>query len=188
MCAVLRINSCPAITTGPFRPWSDTDDRLVSFYSPRQMSYWLLKSEPSTFSIDDLAGRPGKRDFWDGVRNYQARNFLREMSKGDLAFFYHSSAEDKGIAGIVKIVAEAYPDATAFDPKDHHYDPKSDPEKPVWYGVDIKLERKLKRLIPLAELKARRELAGMLLLRPGNRLSVTPVEKRHWDAILKMTA
>jgi len=151
------------------------------------MNYWLLKSEPSTFGIDDLAKRPGKRDGWDGVRNYQARNFLREMKKGDLAFFYHSSAEEgTGVAGIVKIVAEAHPDTTAFDPKDHHYDPKSDPDKPTWYRVDVKLERKFKRLIPLAELKARRELAGFRLLQPGNRLSVMPVEKKHWDAILKL--
>lgn len=145
-----------------------------------------MKSEPSTFSIDDLARRPGKRDCWDGVRNYQARNFLRAMKKGDLAFFYHSSAADTGIAGIVQIVAAAYPDPTAFDPKDHHYDPKSDPAKPVWDMVDVKLVRKLRQLIPLAALKARRELSGMTLLRPGNRLSVMPVEKKHWDAILKM--
>jgi predicted RNA-binding protein with PUA-like domain len=150
------------------------------------MNYWLMKSEPSTFSVDDLAKRPGKRDSWDGVRNYQARNFLRAMHKGDLAFFYHSSAENTGIAGIVKIVAEAYPDPTAFDPKDHHYDPKSDATRPVWYMVDVKLKRKLQRLIPLAELKARRELKGMTLLRPGNRLSVMPVEAKHWGAILKL--
>ncbi len=150
------------------------------------MNYWLMKSEPSTFSIDDLARRPGKRDFWDGVRNYQARNSLRAMKKGDLAFFYHSSADPTGIAGIVKIVGEARPDETAFDPGDHHYDPKSDPEKPVWFGVDIRLERKLSRVVTLAELKAQKSLRDMTVLRPGNRLSVMPVDRRHWDAVLKL--
>jgi predicted RNA-binding protein with PUA-like domain len=150
------------------------------------MNHWLLKSEPSTFSIDHLAKRPGRRDSWNGVRNYQARNFLREMTAGDLAFFYHSSAAETGIAGIVKIVSEPYPDPTAFDPQDDHYDPKSDATKPTWYVVDVKLERKLGRLILLAELKAQRSLAGMRLLRPGNRLSVMPVEQKHWDAILEL--
>jgi predicted RNA-binding protein with PUA-like domain len=150
------------------------------------MSYWLLKSEPSTFSIDDLAKRPGKRDSWDGVRNYQARNYLRDMKRGDLAFFYHSSAKQTGIAGIVKILAEAYPDPTAFDRGNDHYDPKSDPSRPVWYMVDVKLERRLRRLVLLAELKARRELADMILLRPGSRLSVMPVAEKHWRTILQM--
>ena len=150
------------------------------------MNYWLMKSEPSVFGVDDLARRPGKQDFWDGVRNYQARNFLRAMKKGDLAFFYHSNAEETGIAGIVKIVAEARPDKTAFDPKDDHYDAKSKSENPSWYGVDVKLERKLKRIITLQELKARRDLKGMTLLRPGTRLSVMPVDPSHWDAILKL--
>jgi predicted RNA-binding protein with PUA-like domain len=150
------------------------------------MNYWLLKSEPSTFSVDDLAKRPGQRDSWDGVRNYQARNYLRDMKRDDLAFFYHSSARETGIAGIVRIVTGAYPDATAFDPKDDHHDPKSDRTRPVWYVVDVKLERKLSRLIALAELKQQRTLAGMTLLRPGNRLSVMPVDKKHWDAILRL--
>jgi predicted RNA-binding protein with PUA-like domain len=150
------------------------------------MNYWLMKSEPTTFSIDDLAKRPGKRDFWDGVRNYQARNFLRAMKKGDLAFFYHSNAEPTGIAGVVKIVGEATVDETAFDPRDHHFDPKSKRDKPAWYGVDVKFERKLGRVITLAELKAQRALAGMQILQPGSRLSVTPVERKHWEAVLKL--
>src|SRR5581483_7570925 len=136
--------------------------------------------------IDDLAKRPGKRDSWTGVRNFQARNFLRDMKRGDLAFFYHSSAKDTGIAGIVEVVREAYPDPTALDPKNEYFDPKSDSENPLWYTVDVKLERKLGRLISLSELKERRELSGMRLLRRGNRLSVMPVEKQHWDAILKL--
>jgi len=151
-----------------------------------RVHHWLLKSEPSVFSIDDLATRPAERDAWDGVRNYQARNFLRAMQRDDLALFYHSSAKQTGVAGIVKIVTEAYPDRTAFDPSDAHYDPRSDPARPVWYAVDVKLERKLQRLIRLAELKARHELAGMTLLRPGNRLSVMPVEEKHWDVILRL--
>lgn len=145
-----------------------------------------MKSEPSSFSVEDLARRPGKREHWDGVRNYQARNFLRAMKKGDCAFFYHSSAEQTGIAGIVRIVAEAYPDVSAFNSKDDHYDPKSDPAKPTWFMVDVQLERKLRRLILLAELKARKGLKSMALLRPGNRLSVMPVEKKHWDEVLKL--
>jgi predicted RNA-binding protein with PUA-like domain len=150
------------------------------------MQYWLLKSEPSVFGIDDLARRPGKRDSWSGVRNFQARNFLRDMKRGDLGFFYHSSAKDTGIAGIVEVVREAYPDATALDRKNEYFDPKSQPDKPLWYTVDVRLERKLARLIPLSELKQQRALSGMRLLQRGNRLSVIPVEKQHWDAILKL--
>jgi predicted RNA-binding protein with PUA-like domain len=150
------------------------------------MQYWLLKSEPSVFGIDDLAKRPGKRDSWTGVRNFQARNFLRAMKRGDLGFFYHSSAKDTGIAGIVEVVREAYPDPTALDPKSEYFEPKSDPDKPLWYTVDVKLERKLSRLISLSELKEQSTLSGMRLLRRGNRLSVMPVEKQHWDAILKL--
>ena len=150
------------------------------------MQYWLLKSEPSVFGIDDLAKRPGKRDSWTGVRNFQARNFLRAMKRGDLAFFYHSSAKDTGIAGVVEVVREGYPDPTALDPKNEYFDPKSTPDNPLWYTVDVKLERKLQRLISLSELKEQSALSGMRLLRRGNRLSVMPVEKQHWDAILKL--
>ncbi len=150
------------------------------------MQYWLLKSEPSVFGIDDLAKRPGKRDSWTGVRNFQARNFLRAMKRGDLSFFYHSSAKDTGIAGIVEVVREAYPDPTALDSKNEYFDPKSTPDKPLWYTVDVKLERKLGRLISLSELKEQSALSGMRLLRRGYRLSVMPVEKQHWDSILKL--
>lgn len=150
------------------------------------MQYWLLKSEPSVFGIDDLAKRPGKQDSWTGVRNFQARNFLRAMKRGDLAFFYHSSAKDTGIAGIVEVVREAYADPTALDPKSEYFDPKSTPDNPLWYTVDVKLERKLGRLISLSELKQQSALSGMRLLRRGNRLSVMPVDKQHWDAVLKL--
>ena len=149
------------------------------------MSFWLLKSEPEVFSIDDLRSSPRKTTCWDGVRNYQARNFLRAMQVGDRAFFYHSNCAEPGIVGIVAIVREAYPDTTAFDRRDPHYDPKSDRQHPTWYMVDVKLVRKLERSISLTELKARANsaLAGLLLLRRGNRLSVLPVDEHHWNRI-----
>ena len=153
------------------------------------MSYWLMKSEPSTFSIDDLAGSPRKTTHWDGVRNFQARNFMRdEMRRGDLAFFYHSNCEEPGIVGIVKVVKTGYPDFTAFDPADKHYDPASDPAKPRWYMVDVQFQRKLEHAITLAALRehAARGLKGLALLRRGNRLSITPVSAAHWKFILRL--
>lgn len=153
------------------------------------MSHWLLKSEPSTFSIDDLAAQPGKTSAWDGVRNYQARNMLRDsIEKGDTAFFYHSSCALPGIAGTVRIVKAGYPDKTAFDPGHHHYDRDSKPGAPRWYVVDVKLERRFKRVIALDELRrhADGELSDLAVLRRGNRLSVTPVSQREWDFILAL--
>jgi len=153
------------------------------------MHYWLLKTEPSSFSVEDLAAAPRRTTAWDGVRNYQARNMLRdEVKKGDQAFLYYSSTEVPGIVAIMRIVKGGYPDLTAFDRKHHHYDAGSDPQKPRWYVVDVQLERRLARTIPLEELRthARRELKGMVLLRPGNRLSVTPVEAAHWKFILSL--
>ena len=151
------------------------------------MSYWLFKSEPAEFSIDDLAQRPEQTEPWDGVRNYQARNMMRDQMKcGDQAFFYHSNTEPPGIVGIVEIVREAYPDPTAFDSKDKHYDPKSKPDQPRWMMVDVKLVRKLSRLISLAELREQPELVDMPLVRRGNRLSVMPVESNQWQHILSM--
>ncbi len=150
------------------------------------MNYWLMKSEPSEFSIDDLKARPGKTECWDGVRNYQARNMMRHRMKiGDQAFFYHSNCKEPGIVGIVEIVREGYPDHTAFDPKDPHYDPKSDPGNPRWYMVDVKLKKIPKRPIPLRELRkyANTELDGLQLIRRGNRLSVMPVSATHWHFI-----
>jgi predicted RNA-binding protein with PUA-like domain len=152
------------------------------------MKYWLMKSEPDTFSIDDLSKRPKQTEAWDGVRNYQARNLMRDqMAIGDGVFFYHSSCPEPGIAGIAKIVSKGYPDPTQFDPKHPHYDAGSKPEEPRWYLVDVQLERKLKRLIPLAELREHEaELQGMLLLARGSRLSVQPVRAEHWRRILKL--
>lgn len=150
------------------------------------MNYWLMKTEPDSFRIDDLAGKPKKTEHWDGVRNYQARNMMRdEMKKGDLIFFYHSNCKEPGIVGIAKVVKEGYPDFTAFETKNNYYDPKSDPAKPRWYMVDVQLVRKLKRNISLQELKNYKSLADMPLLQRGNRLSVMPVSKKHWDFILK---
>jgi predicted RNA-binding protein with PUA-like domain len=151
------------------------------------MKYWLMKSEPDAFGIDDLAKCPGKKEHWDGIRNYQVRNMMRdEMKKGDEAFFYHSNCKEPGIVGIMKVVKEAYPDFTAFDPKSRYYDPKSDPANPRWLMVDVKLVRKFKRTVSLQELKNYKTLEDMLILRRGNRLSVTPVTKKHWDYILKL--
>jgi predicted RNA-binding protein with PUA-like domain len=150
-------------------------------------NYWLMKSEPGEFSIDDLMARPSKTEPWDGVRNYQARNMMRdEMKAGDKVLFYHSACDVPGIVGIAKVASKAYPDPTAFDPKDKHFDPKSDPDNPRWYLVDVKFVRKLKRTITLSELKEHPALAEMVLLRRGNRLSVMPVEKSDWDYILDL--
>lgn len=149
--------------------------------------YWLMKTEPDCFGLEHLKKRPRQIAHWDGVRNFQARNFMRnDMRVGDLAFFYHSSCAQPGIVGIVEIVRAGYPDFTAWDPQGEHFDPKSKPEKPLWYMVDVKLERELKRLISLQELKLCRELKDMRLLARGNRLSVMPVEPAHWRFILKL--
>lgn len=145
-----------------------------------------MKSEPDAFSIDDLRARPRRTGSWDGVRNYQARNFMRAMRAGDLAFFYHSSCAVPGIAGIIEIARTAYPDLTAWDPKNPHYDSKSTPDRPIWFMVDVRLRRKLKRPIALAALRANPKIGDMLLLRRGSRLSIQPVTPREWDVILKM--
>ncbi|MBV8853161.1 MAG: EVE domain-containing protein [Sinobacteraceae bacterium] len=153
------------------------------------MRYWLMKTEPSTFGIDQLAAAPRRTTSWDGVRNFQARNMLRdEMSRGDEAFLYHSSCDEPGIVAVMQIVRAGYPDATAFDRKDHHFDADSDPAAPRWFTVDVRLKRRLARVITLPELRkhAAKELQGMVLLRAGNRLSVTPVEPAHWKFILSL--
>ena len=151
------------------------------------MQHWLMKSEPEEFSIDDLCAAPGGTDHWDGIRNYQARNMIRDqMRPGDLAFFYHSNCAEPGIVGIMEIVSGAYPDHTAFDPGDPHYDPRSDPASPRWFMVDVRCVRRLERTIPLRELKQYPELADMPLVRRGNRLSVMPVSPEQWDFILAL--
>jgi predicted RNA-binding protein with PUA-like domain len=148
--------------------------------------HWLLKSEPTSFGIDDLARAPRRTTTWDGVRNYQARNMLRDdMRRGDQAFLYHSSCDIPGIVGIVQITREGYPDPTAFARRHPHYDPDSVRAAPRWFMVDIRLQRKFTRVITLDELRAHaaKELQGLALLRPGNRLSVMPVTTPHWHFI-----
>ncbi|MEY4607978.1 MAG: hypothetical protein RL625_195 [Gemmatimonadota bacterium] len=148
------------------------------------MRYWLLKSEPDVFSFADLQAATKKTTHWDGVRNYQARNTLRdEMKQGDRCFFYHSNAEPSGIAGICEVVREGYPDHTAFDKKDAHYDPKSKADAPTWYMVDVKAVKPFPRLISLGELREVSALKGMVLLQKGSRLSVQPVTKKEWGTI-----
>ncbi len=149
------------------------------------MQYWLMKTEPSEYSIDDL--KRDKVEHWDGVRNYQARNMMRDdMKKGDLAFMYHSNCDVIGIVGIMTIARESYADHTAFDKKDKHFDPKSDPDNPRWFMVNVRYKRKLKRTITLAELKEHKKLENLPLLRRGTRLSIMPVSKKHWNFILTL--
>ena len=149
------------------------------------MNYWLMKSEPDTFSIDDLYNKPDRTEHWDGVRNYQARNMMRDdMKLGDLVFFYHSNCDTPGIVGIMEVVREGYPDFSAFDPDDHHFDPKSDPENPRWMMIDVRHVKTLSGVITLKELRTYPELEELALVRRGNRLSIMPVSAAQWDFIL----
>ena len=173
------------------------EDRLAAYakgawaetFKPRKRGenrYWLVKSEPETFSFDDLLAAPKKTMHWDGVRNHVARNFMRDgMQVGDRVFFYHSSTNPQAIVGICEVAREAYPDHTALDPKHDAYDPKSDPDDPTWYMVDLRALERLKRPVTLAEIKKRPELAKMALLRIG-RLSVSPVTEQEWNVIRAM--
>jgi predicted RNA-binding protein with PUA-like domain len=147
------------------------------------MAHWLMKSEPDTYGIDDLE-RDGQEP-WDGIRNYQARNMMRDdMKIGDKVFFYHSNCKEPGIVGVMTVASKPYADPTQFDPDSNYYDPKSDPDDPRWCLVDVKFLRKTKRNITLTEMKAHPGLDDMILTRRGNRLSVMPVDKAHWDIIL----
>jgi predicted RNA-binding protein with PUA-like domain len=148
--------------------------------------YWLMKSEPSAFSIDDLIRSPDKTTCWNGVRNYQARNFMRSMAVGDQALFYHSNADPPAVVGIAEVVKTAYPDSTQFDKKDTHYDPASKPSQPRWDMVDIRCVRKFVRPLPLDELRKESTLKGMVLLQKGSRLSVQPVSPLEWRHILRL--
>jgi len=153
------------------------------------MNHWLFKSEPDCFSIDDLSRRSKQTEHWDGVRNYQVRNMLRDDIKtGDQGFFYHSSCTPPGIAGIVEVIKDGYPDFTAWDLRSEHYDPKSTPENPRWFMVDVKLLRKFPRLVTLDEVKKHPRLQQMLITRKGSRLSITPVTAREWEVILGLFA
>ncbi|HEV8448396.1 MAG TPA: EVE domain-containing protein [Gemmatimonadaceae bacterium] len=148
-------------------------------------SYWLVKSEPETFSFDDLMARPDQTTFWDGVRNFAARGHMRAMKKGDRVFFYHSNANPSAIVGIAEVAREAYPDSTAFDANDPHYDPKSNPEAPTWFMVDVRGIERLPRPVSLDEIKKVDALASMALVRLG-RLSVQPVTPKEWETVLKL--
>ncbi len=149
--------------------------------------YWLMKSEPNEFSFDDLKLEPDSRAHWDGVRNYQARNFMRnEMKKGDLVLFYHSNCDPPGVVGIAEVAKEAYPDHTAWDPKDKHFDPKTTKDNPVWFMVEVKWKKAFKRFVSLHELKETRELKDMKVVQRGQRLSVQPVTRKEFDKVCKM--
>lgn len=152
--------------------------------SPR---YWLVKSEPGAFSFDDLWNSEGRRTCWDGIRNYQVRNFIRDdLKAGDLLLFYHSNAKPPGVVGLAEVVREAYADHTQFDPADHHYDPKSDPDQPRWLMFDLKAKKKLRRLVPLQELKENPRLSEMLVIQRGQRLSIQPVTEAEWREVLRL--
>lgn len=153
------------------------------------MAHWLIKSEPDVFSIDDLQARGAAGEPWDGVRNYQARNWIRDaMRNGDRVFFYHSNCEVPGIVGIAEVASGPYPDATAFDPEAKYFDPKGDPASPRWFLVDVRYVRHLRRVLSLAELRehAAGPLTGLPLVRRGNRLSVMPVSDQDWAFILAL--
>ena len=168
MMRLCRIFLCPAIL-------------LLS-----SMRYWLMKSEPSEFSIDDLAAAPGKITAWFGVRNYQARNFMRDqMRVGDRAFFYHSSCQEPGIAGIAEVCKHAYPDATQYDRSSRYYDGKATAQNTRWFNVDVRLVRKT-RFVKIKELRRHPQLAKMRVLQKGNRLSITPVDPREWEFITRV--
>lgn len=151
------------------------------------MNYWLFKTEPQVFGIEDLRKRPNQTESWEGVRNYQARNFLRDQVKrGDQIFIYHSSCEQIGITGIAEVVCEGYVDHTQFDPESKYYDPKSSPDKPRWYMVDVKFVCQFPHVLSLGQIKANPALAEMPLVQKGNRLSVMPVKAREWQLLLQM--
>jgi predicted RNA-binding protein with PUA-like domain len=151
------------------------------------MNWWVVKSEPDVFSIDDLENSTNKTTFWDGVRNYQARNFLRDSMKiGDKVLFYHSSTDPMGVAGWCEVVREGYPDSSAFDPQSHYFDASSTPDNPVWIMVDIKLVEKFSRLVTLQEIKENPNLKDMTLIKRGNRLSVFPVKEEEFNEVLRL--
>jgi predicted RNA-binding protein with PUA-like domain len=145
-----------------------------------------MKSEPTVFSFDDLKARPRSTDHWDGVRNYQARNYMRQMKKGDLVLFYHSNCETPGVVGTAEVVREAYPDHTAFEPTSHYFDPKSKPENPRWFMVEVKWKKAFLKIVTLREIRNTPELGGMKLMQKGQRLSVMPVTKEEFEKILSL--
>ena len=173
--ASLRARSMQNLSNEPYNPHGIT------------MQYWLMKSEPDAFGIDDLAARPKQTEHWDGVRNYQARNMMRDqMRLGDQILFYHSNCETPGVVGVAEVARESYPDFSAWNPESKYYDPTGPEERPRWFMVDVKFVRKLKRTISLTELRENPALSEMQLIRKGNRLSVMPVAEDQWHCILAM--
>jgi predicted RNA-binding protein with PUA-like domain len=184
--AGVRAATAATPATAPY-----SEGKWAAALAPRsagEKRYWLVKSEPETFSFDDLLHAPSRTTCWDGVRNFAARNFLRDgMKRGDRVLFYHSMAGAQSIVGICEVVREGYPDHTALDPKHPHYDPQSNPDAPQWYMVDLRAVAQFTKPVTLPDIKARKELSEMALLRIG-RLSVTPVTPKEWDVILGMAA
>ncbi len=153
------------------------------------MNYWLMKSEPDVYSIHHLAAEADQTDYWDGIRNYQVRNFIRDdIRVGDRAFFYHSQCKVPGIVGTMRIVREAYPDHTAFDETEKYFDPKSDPDNPRWLMFDVQLDAIFPNIVSLAELRQHEQLAEMRVVQKGNRLSITPVTEEQWNYIQFLSA
>ncbi len=162
--------------------------RKPQYPRPSIMNYWLMKSEPTVFGFDDLMAADNRTEMWDGVRNYQARNFMRDrMQPGDRVLFYHSNCKPPGVAGIAEVASEPYPDPTQFDPNSQYFDPKSNAENPRWILVDVRAIAALPRLVALPELKEHPELSDMPLVKKGNRLSIMPVSRRHYEVILSMS-
>lgn len=198
---VIRLNPCVLLRREAILPpeWFKKLGRLISSSGAREngsfpflslpdanMKYWLMKTEPDVYSISDLAADKNQTTHWDGVRNYQARNFMRdEMKLGDRVLVYHSNANPPGVAGVAKVVKESYPDFTSWDPNDKHYDEKSSEESPRWFMVDIQLERQFADVISLSDLRELKGLEEMELLRKGSRLSVQPVRKKEFERIIK---
>ena len=189
-CTIRRASACGsgrlvAVPALPPVTCAGRSDRVRS----GAMAYWLFKSEPDAFSIDDLKSMPKRTDHWDGIRNYQARNFMRDdMCRGDQGFFYHSSCAEPGIVGIVEIVSEAYPDHTALDPESPYHDPKATQDDPRWCMVDVRFKRRFKQTVTLARLREVAELSDMTLLKKGNRLSIMPISEAHWQTIVELVS
>ena len=151
------------------------------------MAFWLFKTEPHKFSLDDLENSPSQTTTWDGIRNYQARNYLRDAVKlDDRILFYHSSCEVPGVVGVAEVVKEAYPDHTSWDPTSDYYDPKSSPENPRWLMVDVQFRERFPKIVTLQDLKAKPSLSDMLVVKKGQRLSIQPVDEKHFEAVLRL--
>ena len=184
--------STTASSPPPSKQWnprsnSKDDSQEMEFEQTESVRYWLMKSEPSAYSIDDLEAEGESGDYWDGIRNYQVRNMIRdEIQKGDLALFYHSCCKPPGVAGTMKVLKGSYPDFTAFDKTEKYFDPKSDPKDPRWFMFDVGFRSKFKKLVTLNELKSTKQLENMKTLQKGNRLSITQITKEEFQCIQRL--